>query len=171
MDHSFECIGNNISLVPLKEKNIQVIREWRNQDHIRKCFVNSSFISEEQQIAWYNSYLHKIGDYVFEIHEQSFNKIIGMCALYNVSNDSAEFGRFIIGDVSAHGKGYGVEAVRLALSVAFEKIKLDSVRLEVYSDNIPAIKIYEKCGFNNCGLNESGLYDMIIFRKEYLQNA
>lgn len=149
MLHSFYEIGKDVCLISLKEEDIQLIRTWRNQDNVRSKFINQDIITEEAQKNWFKKYILKPDDYVFVIIEKCTQKKIGMCALYNFIEDEecAEFGRFIIGDKDSHGKGYGKDALETALRVAFKTLKLKKVHLEVFKDNVPAVSIYEKCGF------------------------
>lgn len=52
-----------------------------------------------------------------------------------------------IGEKSDWGRGYGPEAIRLALGFAFDELDCRRVTLLVDRDNVRAIKAYEKCGF------------------------
>ena len=47
----------------------------------------------------------------------------------------------------ANGRGIAFEASRLLLNRAFNYYGLHRVYLTVFSDNIAAIRLYEKCGF------------------------
>lgn len=44
------------------------------------------------------------------------------------------------------GKGIGLELLNFASNLG-SQLKIQSLRLDVYEKNIPAIKLYEKCGF------------------------
>jgi RimJ/RimL family protein N-acetyltransferase len=78
-------------------------------------------------------------------------------SLYNVDwlLGSAEFGRIVIGEPAARGKGYGLRATRLVLGIAGDA-GLRTIHLEVKSDNAAAIRLYEKTGFVNT-LSKDGL--------------
>ena len=52
-----------------------------------------------------------------------------------------------IGETDAWGHGYGTEAARLMLWLAFERIGLHRVGLSVFAFNERAIRSYEKAGF------------------------
>lgn len=163
MKHTYSISGARLSLAPLEEENIQTVRIWRNRDDIRMCFVSRDIISEEQQLNWYKAYLKKPDDYVFQIIENSTQKVIGMCSLYNISHKdmSAEFGRLMIGSSDARGKGYGSEAVRLALDIGFQQLKLTEIHLEVLRNNSAALNTYLKCGFSPCSSRTTDVGEMI----------
>ena len=46
-----------------------------------------------------------------------------------------------------HGKGVGSALMRAALEVADRWLELSRLELTVYTDNAPAIRLYEKFGF------------------------
>ena len=52
-----------------------------------------------------------------------------------------------LGEHDAWGQGYGTEATRLMLGLAFDSIGLHRVGLSVFSFNERAIRSYEKAGF------------------------
>lgn len=49
------------------------------------------------------------------------------------------------------GKGLGTQLLQKTLAHA-KNIGLEKVELAVYTDNLPAIKLYKKCGFEEIGL-------------------
>jgi RimJ/RimL family protein N-acetyltransferase len=49
------------------------------------------------------------------------------------------------------GKGYGRQAVQLLLQHAFAQLNLHRIELMVLADNLPAIRAYERCGFQTEG--------------------
>jgi RimJ/RimL family protein N-acetyltransferase len=156
----------NCQIRLLEEKDLEQLRQWRNQDHIRSCFVNKDIISAEQQQKWWAGYKDREDDYVFIIEEiEEGLGPVGAISLYHIDwdNKRAEYGRLMLGEPKARGKGLARTASELVLLIAFELFLLDEVYLEVYADNQPAIKVYEACGFEQTGLEE-GLLKMKIVR-------
>jgi len=62
-------------------------------------------------------------------------------------NHSASLSRVLIGDASKRGKGTGVEMVRRALEVGFDRLSLHRIDLVVFDFNAAAIACYERAGF------------------------
>ncbi|MGQ9907544.1 MAG: GNAT family N-acetyltransferase [Candidatus Flexifilum sp.] len=146
--------GERIRLRPLAETDLPLTLAWRNQDHIRRWFFHSDIIQPEQHRAWFDKYRAKDDDFVFIIVVKETDTPIGQVALYRIDRvqQEAEFGRIMIGEASASGKGYAREATQLIVQrFGFEQLGLRRIYLEVFADNAPAIAIYEKCGFRRVG--------------------
>ena len=153
MKHNYFIQEGQIRLVPLSEEYLELLRRWRNTDVIRKCFLNQAIISSEQQKGWFEKYTSMENDLMFIIEEAGDTNIpVGAAALYNIDNKKheAEFGRLMIGESSARGKGLGLMATLSLCRFGFNILRLDRIYLEVFSDNIPAVNIYKKTGFLTC---------------------
>ncbi len=141
--------SENLTFKPILSSDIEVLRLWRNKEENRTKFIFDGIISSEQQINWYKSYETKNNDLMFIISENSSNISFATVSLYNIDfiSSSAEFGRIMIGENDFRGKGLGSKITSAIVHYAFEKLKLTTVYLEVFSDNFAAIKTYEKVGF------------------------
>ena len=77
----------------------------------------------------------------------------------------------LIGNKNYWGRGIATEATTLISEYAFDRLKLKEINLGVISENMPAIRVYEKCGFERCGVNKKKvdhngvLFDQILMRK------
>ena len=134
----------------LEQSDLPLTLSWRNQDEIRRWFFHSDKVAPEQHRAWYDRYREKDDDFVFVIEELvELRRPVGQISLCNVdwAARRCEYGRLIVGDAEARGRGLGRAATRLVLRQAFEVFVLDEVYLEVFASNAPAIAIYEACGF------------------------
>jgi RimJ/RimL family protein N-acetyltransferase len=104
-------------------------------------------------------------------------KPIGDCGLRSFNWTSRYAELFItIGEKSCWGRGYGADAVRLLLRLAFDKLNLHSVWLTTLATNERAVRCYQKCGFKRQGLFRENSYvrgryvdvvPMGILRSEY----
>ena len=57
------------------------------------------------------------------------------------------------------GRGVGNALLDYAVFVGEER-SAKAIRLDVYEENLPAIRLYEKCGFKDMGLVDLGLDDL-----------
>jgi RimJ/RimL family protein N-acetyltransferase len=64
----------------------------------------------------------------------------------------------LIGERDAQGKGYGTDAMTALLRYLFRQRDLHRVWLTVLSDNVAAIKSYERAGFVKEGILREDLY-------------
>lgn len=96
--------------------------------------------------------------YPFMIRTQAENTLIGFVALHSIkwSNRAATVS-IGIGEPAYWGKGYGTEAMQLALAFAFRELNLYRVGLGVLAYNVRAIKSYEKVGFVHEGASRSAI--------------
>jgi RimJ/RimL family protein N-acetyltransferase len=85
-----------------------------------------------------------------------------------------------IGEQAERGKGYGREAMALALDFAFRELNLHRVFLTVFSYNTAAMAMYEKLGFMHEGTHRQHLqrdgqrFDMLLYgmlRYEWLDKG
>ncbi|TGL35790.1 GNAT family N-acetyltransferase [Leptospira perdikensis] len=67
-------------------------------------------------------------------------------------NSSAHISRVLIGNENLRGKGIGFQLIHHLLKIAFVKLKLNRVTLNVYDFNHSAILCYKKAGFKAEGL-------------------
>lgn len=65
--------------------------------------------------------------------------------------------------LAVHPKYFGCGVGKALLDYAVcvgEQRNSKAIRLDVYEENIPAIRLYEKCGFKNMGLVDLGLEEL-----------
>jgi len=145
VEHSYTIKGEYVTLCPLKAEKLEQMRNLRN----RNCrfFVSQEKVTEDGQRRWYQKYLVRENDYMFSVVYQE--RWIGVASIYDVDRikGRGEFGRLMIDRAVAGAGGLGLDATRTACRFACEQLKLRTVELEVYADNIPAQITYLKAGF------------------------
>lgn len=151
-----------IALKTIDRGDIELLRTWRNQDGARKRFLSTGHITAEQQDAWFERYLADGTDYTFLVSLDG--KPCGMGAVYHIDGVSktCEFGRLLIGEAFARGQGLGFAITRALCEFAFERLGMEIVTLEVFSDNFPAYKTYLKVGFSTDGTREENGREVIV---------
>ncbi|GAB1421152.1 GNAT family protein [Anaerolineales bacterium] len=95
----------------------------------------------------------------FSIRTREEDVIIGSIGIKDVKWNHQSAGIYIgIGEPAFRGKGYGREAMELAMEFVFEDLNLYRLQLEVFEYNPAAIRLYEKLGFVKEGTLRSALY-------------
>ena len=147
-------VNGPVRLRLLEERDLAATLAWRNQDHIRKWFFHSAVIAPEQHRGWWERYRDRDDDFVFVIEEtETLRRPVGQVSLYNIdwATRRAEFGRLMIGDTEASGKGLARLATERLVEEGLGPWGLVEIYLEVLADNAPALAIYRSCGFVETG--------------------
>jgi len=142
---------------------------WRNQAEIRKWFVNSDVITAAGHYEWYKRYELMDNDFVFIIVAKDLDNLpVGQISLYRIDWNlaTAEYGRIMIGESLAKGKGYARQSTKLLIGYGLEGLKLKEITLEVREDNMPAIAVYRSTGFVE-EKRKSGFITMCISSTQY----
>ena len=157
MKHSYSIQYKNVALKPISENELESLRTWRNEPKNTRFLRQIPYITPEMQKKWYESYLANADEMTFAIYEtQELCRAVGSLSLYDFEGECAEFGKILIGDDEAHGKKIGLNATVAVLKIAFTYLSLSRVTLNVYKDNIPAVRVYEKAGFKVVCERETG---------------
>ncbi|MBR6771633.1 MAG: GNAT family N-acetyltransferase [Lachnospiraceae bacterium] len=145
--------GEKVFLRPMEEQDTGNIVRWRNSSRVRCCFIYREDFTPESHQKWTDTMIHTGRAIQFILCEKESRRPVGSVYFRDIDDkkQEAEYGIFI-GEESAAGRGYGSEAARLAVEYAFKQLGLEKVVLRVFTDNIPAIKSYEKAGFVKEGI-------------------
>ena len=157
----------NVTIRPITYNDTDNIVRWRNSDFVNKRFLYRAMFTPESHNNWMKNMVETKKVYQFII--SCDDKDVGSIYLRDVdlTNKKAEYGVFI-GEKDYLGKGVGQNATKLILDFAFKELNLHKVFLRVLSDNIGAIKSYEKSGFVQEGffkdeIFSDGKYESVIF--------
>jgi RimJ/RimL family protein N-acetyltransferase len=138
----------------LEERDLALTRAWRNQDQIRRWFLTSDPITPQQHQEWFGRYKDRDDDFVFVIEEtEVLKRPVGQVSLYHVDwlSGRAEYGRLMIGEEQARGRGLARRATTLLIDHAFGSMGLRELYLECLNDNHRALAVYADCGFEVVG--------------------
>ena len=97
----------------------------------------------------------------YMIEERSTGRPIGWCVLrtWDRKHVGANVG-ISIGEKDLWGKGFGTDAMRVLLAMAFDHMRWHRAELWTLAENERAIKSFEKCGFRREGVaHEAAYYD------------
>jgi RimJ/RimL family protein N-acetyltransferase len=157
----------------------KTVSRWgRNSQYLRLLDTDAARVwSSKQAQTWFEKPSPK--DYEFEIYALPEDKLIGFVGLFiPLAAHRCAWVGIGIGEPEYWGKGYGTEAMRLALRYGFMEINLHRVALGVFSYNKRAIRSYEKAGFAHEGrmrnaIKRDGEFDDVVYmgilRSEWME--
>ena len=162
---------------PYLDKDFDIISKWITdvRSHALWCANLIPFPLEKSS---FDKFLIEIGnrfrDNAFVATTDSGDVIGFFCFSVNLDTDEGML-KFVVIDNSMRNKGYGCEMIRLAVKYAFEIEKAKTVQLNVFPENIGALKCYQKVGFAQRKLAENafkfgeefwGRCNMVIVKEE-----
>lgn len=153
---NFERIdcGNNIFLSPLRsdDEAINCYMRWINENEILPWLGrNNQTITWEQEKEWAKGIQNNHYNHYFNIVERSNNKIIGNCEISIIKGTRNASLGILIGEKECRDKGYGTRVIKALIEFGFNQLNVHRIKLTANSDNIRAIKCYEKAGMIICG--------------------
>lgn len=130
----------------LENKDAEYMLEWMKDKDINCNFKTkfSDFSKQEVMNFIYNSYDSDNKHFAIINEDDEYQ---GTISLKNINNIDRNAEYSIVLRKSAIGNGVGRKATGDILRFAFEELKLHKVYLNVLSENIRAIKFYEKMNF------------------------
>lgn len=144
-----------------------MVLSWRNSARIRNLSYNDREITSEEHTAWFES-LEKAHDRICMIFEANGTPV-GVVQFFDISTTDrkCKWG-FYLG-VDDLPKGLGTIMGELAISYAFQNLRVDQILGESISHNYASQKFHEKLGFVQEGRIERQVYrdakwlDIILF--------
>jgi RimJ/RimL family protein N-acetyltransferase len=161
-----------VRLRALEREDLAKCVEWIADPEVRENLLFRFPMSMAEEEKWFEGYLKRLEtDRIFAI-ETLKGKYIGNVGIHRIDhlNRHAEVGIFI-GEKSFWDKGYGTDALKAALRLAFDELNLHKVYLAHFEDNWRAHKCYKKCGFQVDGVLRDHVFKRGRFHSQTLMCA
>jgi RimJ/RimL family protein N-acetyltransferase len=142
--------GERIRLSALTKDDVPTITRWYDNAEFARLYESTPAAPRPPaSVEEWVSNLGKTGEaFSFGIRLLEDDRLIGMLELDEIEWAHGSGGLSLaIGEPEYWGKGYGSEALALALRFAFDELNLHRVELTVFAYNQRAIAMYEKLGF------------------------
>ncbi len=126
-----------------------VSHKWRNDPEVWKLTGNrpDRIITPEIENKWIKKVIADKTCQRFAISLKENDEYIGNVQITDITKTKAEFHIFI-GERKYWGLGIGYAATREMINYVKREMQLKQLYLYVNPENIAAIRIYEKLGFN-----------------------
>jgi UDP-4-amino-4,6-dideoxy-N-acetyl-beta-L-altrosamine N-acetyltransferase len=130
-----------INFIDTSSTEKELILEWRNNPLIKSVMHNTLDISSKEHLEFIKCLKYKDDKkyFLIKINDQ----YIGVIDYINISQSGTEFGIYSNPNI----KGYGKKLMNTLCQYAFNKLKVDRLIAEVYSNNDNAIRLYKTFNF------------------------
>lgn len=164
--------GERVRLSPLNQLDAGIIARWQSDiEFLRLLDAQPSFPKSEQQVAeWIREGQRGRDNFLLGVRLLPDDELIGFLeigeVLWTHRNSWLAIG---IGAREHWGRGYGREAIELALDFVFQELNLHRIQLTVFSYNDRAVALYERLGFRREGvyreflLRDGQHHDMYLY--------
>lgn len=154
-------VGDKVRLRPIERDDLPRFVEWFADHEVRRFLCAYLPFSLEQEEQWFEDLQERIDrkESVVLAIETAEGVHIGNVGLdrINWKDRNAELG-IIIGEKAYWNQGYGTDAIRTMLGLAFGEMNLHRVFLRVDADNARGIGCYEKVGFQREGTYRDAVF-------------
>ena len=163
--------GDKVRLTAFTDQDYPIIAQWhQNAEFLRLFDGRPAYPRTAQQTQDHIETMQQSPtDFVFAIRPLKDDACVGYLELDGINWTHRITGMGLaIGDRSNRGKGYGIDAARLALRYAFNELNLYRVTVTVFSYNTTSLNLCDKLGFTREGafrefLQRDGQrFDMIL---------
>ncbi|MFD1395263.1 GNAT family N-acetyltransferase [Kroppenstedtia eburnea] len=165
-------IGERVRLTALEEKDLATVATWSRDDHfMRRLDAEASVPRTESQLKkWLAEHHESDKGFLFALRPPEGEELIGFIEIDGILwNHRTGWISIGIGSPEHRGRGWGREAMSLALRFAFQELNLHRLQLTVISYNTDAIRLYERLGFTREGTyrefleREGQRWDMLLY--------
>ena len=146
-------VGDAIYLRPLERTDAERLAGWINDEEVRRHLDRYLPLSVGREAEFIDELAKSNTDVVLGIATIDGDVLVGVAGLHNLHSRyrSATFG-LCIGQKAEWNRGYGSEATRLMVAIAFDTFNLHRVELRVDADHVAAQRVYQKVGFQREGI-------------------
>ena len=173
LDVGVSQMSQSVFLDPLVESDKEVLFHWINDRDIMKYSSTYKEVSWDDHCVWFKNIRENPNVAIFGIRinkpwrpgdKVDHRELIGVAQLVlQKEHNRAE----LLIRVWKPDKGFGTQAINKLVDIGFKVHKLHRIYLHVFSWNVRAIHVYEKCGFNKEGL----LKDDVIVDGKYIDQV
>lgn len=166
-------IIDQVQLRPIERDDLPRFVAWFGDPEVRRHLLLYLPFSLAQEERWFENLLERLErqEEVILAIETSDGAHIGNIGLHSIDwkNRSAEMG-ITIGEKEYWNQGYGTNAIRTLLGLAFREMNLHRVFLRVDADNGRGIHCYEKAGFRQEGTLREVTFKEGAYCDQYLMS-
>ncbi len=165
--------GKQVRLRPIERADLPRFVAWFSDPEVRQHLTIYLPFSLAQEERWFENLVRRLEEQrevllAIETHAGVHIGNIGLHAV-NWKDRHAEIG-IVIGEKAYWNQGYGTDAMRTLLGVAFREMNLHRVYLRVDADNARGIRCYEKAGLRWEGTLRDATFRDGVYRDQHIMS-
>ena len=138
---------NLVNFIDLTLDEKKMIISWRNHLSVKQWMYSTNDITLENHLAFIESLKNSIDKLYFVVKQNS--EYIAVIDFTEINNPEIYFGLYANPNVKIMGIGRILE--KLCIDYAFNILKIDTLKLEVFTDNIQVRNLHKKFNFKETG--------------------
>ncbi|HCO66861.1 MAG TPA: GNAT family N-acetyltransferase [Dysgonomonas sp.] len=163
-----------IRLRALEPEDLQILYEWENDTALwihgntlspYSRMALRQYISDTQQQDIYQAKQLRL---MIESKQDTDNSVIGTIDLYDFDFHHKRAGIGILVAQEYRNAGIASQALNLIREYAFSFLHIHQLYAYIAQDNEFSIRLFEKCGYNQCGLLEDWIVYDRIYKDVYI---
>ena len=127
----------------LSESQKKMILTWRNHPNVKAYMYNDKEITEAEHFGFIETLKNREDRCYFLVQENKSD--LGVIDFSAISKESAIMGLYA--NPTLTQKGIGSRLMEAIVTYAFETLKIQTLKAEVFAENQRAKALYEKFGF------------------------
>ncbi len=150
-------IGKSVVLRPFSRDDLRFVQKWSGDAEMRRLTGEVAPMSDAEAEKFFESVQADKDRLWFAVVLKRGNRVVGeagllrMFSLWRCTDMTV-----VLGEKDAWGKGYGTEAGRLLLDLAFERLGFHRVSVGVVGFNRRALRFWRGLGFRKEGVQRDG---------------
>ncbi len=164
--------NKEIKLRALEPSDIKILYEWENNCNIWE--VSNTLVPFSRYLL--KKYLETSHLDIYEnkqlrlvIVKKDNDEPLGLIDLFDFDPFHSRAGiGVLINDKTNQGKGYASQALECFINYSFQLLKIHVLYCNIPADNQKSINLFEKYGFEKCGVKKSWLRTLSGWQDEYL---
>ncbi|SMM99278.1 hypothetical protein SPONN_400 [uncultured Candidatus Thioglobus sp.] len=156
-----------IDFVDLNLKEKKMVLDWRNNENIKKWMYSQNDIKIENHLDFINNLIYAQQKQYILIKKDG--QYIGVIYFSDIDYKSkeCEFGLYTN---PLETTGFGRILMQTCIKYVFYILRLNTIKLEVFSNNTKAKKLYDKFNFKEISTNNTKIVCMKLIKTPSIQN-
>jgi hypothetical protein len=155
---------NIVSFRKIDEFDIQLVRFWRNSDHVRLQMIDQEYISPEQQISWFKT-LDKKGEhhfiYSYGVHD------VGVVSIKTLGSPGVFEAGIFCGRTDYLGNPINIAAAMGLHDYGFHTLGNRKSKVRVLRENSSALRMNNFLGFERTNNGDEKIIELELTRDKY----